>query len=166
MLAQGGEGSLDRISQLIEICSLTLDPSQPLTASICGSIIQVPSTSKEFALIDALTSRNRASAEALLVTLLISGVSPFPLLSLINKTFSNFLAIHSLTSRRVDEGAIQKLLGMQPWLFRKQRDIAIRLNPSFLRAAYRAIIAADSKMKNRSLGPDIVLSELVAKLTS
>ena len=166
MLAQGGEGSLDRISQLIEICSLTLDPSQPLTASICGSIIQVPSTSKEFALIDALTSRNRAAAEALLVTLLISGVSPFPLLSLINKTFSNFLAIHSLTSRRVDEGAIQKLLGMQPWLFRKQRDIAIRLNPSFLRAAYRAIIAADSKMKNRSLGPDIVLSELVAKLTS
>jgi DNA polymerase III delta subunit len=166
MLAQGGEGSLDRTSQLIEICSLTLDPSQPLTASICGSIIQVPSTSKEFALIDALTSRNRAAAEALLVTLLISGVSPFPLLSLINKTFSNFLAIHSLTSRRVDEGAIQKLLGMQPWLFRKQRDIAIRLNPSFLRAAYRAIIAADSKMKNRSLGPDIVLSELVAKLTS
>lgn len=166
MLAQAGEGSLDLIAQLIEVCSLTLNVGESLSASVCGLIVQVPQTAKEFALIDALASRNRSAAESLLVNLLSAGVSPFPLMSLIQKTYGTLLAINSLTSQQVDESAIQKLLGMQPWLFKKQRDVAIRLNPSFLRAAYRSIIAADSKMKNRSLGADVVLSELVAKLTT
>lgn len=166
LLAQAGNGSLDAIAQAIELCSLSLDPGQPLTEAVCAEIIQIPPSTKEFALLDALAARNRGAAEVMLTTLLASGISPFPLVALIQKSYSSYLAIHSLKKRGIEERAIQETLGMQQWLFKKQRDVALRMNQSFLKSALRAIITADSKLKNRSLGPELVMSELVAKLTS
>lgn len=166
LLAQAGNGSLDAIAQAIELCALSLDPGQPLTEAVSAEIVRIPPSTKEFALLDALAARNRGAAEVLLTTLLSSGVSPFPLVSLIQKSYSSYLAIYSLKKRGIDDRAIQETLGMQQWLFKKQRDVALRMNHSFLRAAHRAIITADSKLKNRSLGPELVLSELVAKLTA
>lgn len=166
LLAQVGNGLLDPIVQAIELCSLSLEPGQPLTEAVCAEIVRIPPSTKEFALLDALAARNRGAAEVLLSTLLASGVSPFPLIALIQKAYSTYLAIHSLKKRGVNERAIQETLGMQQWLFKKQRDVALRMTRTFLQGALRAIITADSKLKNRSLGPEQVLSELMAKLTS
>lgn len=166
LLIKVGDGSLDAIVQAIELCSLTLDLGQPLTGTVCAEIVGVPPTTKEFALLDALAGRNRGAAEVMLTTLLASGISPFPLVALIQKSYSTYFAIHSLKKQGADDRAIQETLGMKPWLFKKQRDVALRMNQSFLKSALRAIVTADSKLKNRSLGPELVLSELVAKLTT
>jgi DNA polymerase III delta subunit len=164
-LMQLDGGSLDSISHALELCALNLEPGATVTSALCSNLINVPSTAKEFALIDALAEKDRVKAELIISSLLSSGVSPFPLIGLLTKAYGNYLAISTMRKRGIGDAAIQSTLSLQPWLFKKQLGIASRMSPTYLRAAQRAILRADSLLKNRSLGPDLVLSELIAKLT-
>ena len=166
MLAKGGDGCLDTIANLIEVCALSLEPDEALTVEACSLIVKVPPAAKEFALVDALAARNRGASEALLSTLLAGGVSPFPLVSLIAKIYGSYLSIQSMRVRGIPDGVIQAKLGLQPWAYGKQREVAARMSPPFLRSCYRAILTADSKLKNRSLSPELVMSELISKLAA
>lgn len=166
MLAKGSDGCLDTIANMIEVCALSLEPDEPLTVEACSLVVKVPPAAKEFALVDALAAKNRGTAEALLSTLLAGGVSPFPLVSLIAKIYGTYLSIQSMRARGIPEGVIQTELGLQPWAYRKQREAAARMSTPFLRSCYRAILTADSKLKNRSLSPELVMSELISKLVA
>ncbi len=118
----------------------------------------------EFELINSLLGKNRAAPEILLQQLLSSGKNAFALLGLIARVFSNYLRIKLLLVSGENHKKIAESIGQSAWAFSRSIQAVQYYSLKQLRKAQLAIVRADARLKNRSLGPDLVLSELIEEL--
>ena len=158
----GGE-SPDLISNIIERMALYLDGSKIEVKDVRGLFTAEPDPN-EFALIDAIAAANPAGVEVLLHELFNDGKNPFLLLSLLARTFSNFLVIKRLLDSGRSPGDVRQLMGMTQWVFDKQVQGIRRYSTAQLARTLDAIVRADSKLKNKSLGTAEVIGGLCAEL--
>lgn len=162
-IADVGDGSPDRIRAVIERVSLYLDGAKVTAKDVRGLFSATPDPN-EFALIDAIAAGNPAGSEILLRELFEEGKNPFLLLSLLGRTFSNFLVIKRLLDSGRTPGDVRQLMGMTQWVFDKQVQGLRRYSAPKLAQALGAIVRADSKLKNKSLGADEVIGRLCSEL--
>jgi len=108
---------------------------------------------------------NRAASEALLVKLIAQGSSPFMLIGLLTKTFSSLYRIRVLLDKGLSPHEIKNSTGIIPWLFSKYLPLAQRSSTKSLEAVLEALMVADFKLKDRSLGPASVLSSVASSLS-
>lgn len=160
-----GEEDPDRIAKAIEHLALYVDGPEVKRADIGAVFIERPDLN-EYELLDLLAGGNKVKAEFLLGELLSSGKNPFLLLSLLFRTYSNYLAIKVLESRGSQPGDVRQRLGMTPWVYNKTSSGCRRYSVDKLQSLIDALLNADSKLKNKSLGPENILSELIFKLAA
>ncbi|NDC39506.1 MAG: hypothetical protein EBZ48_15955 [Proteobacteria bacterium] len=79
---------------------------------------------------------------------------------MISKIFGNYHAISSMLAQRLPPNTIREELKMTPWVFNKSLDAARRIRPQDIESQLEAILCADSKLKNKSLGAEAIFSEL------
>jgi DNA polymerase III delta subunit len=84
------------------------------------------------------------------------------LIGLLTKTFGTLLRLRLLMDKGVSQGDIKNDLGISPWLFSKYLPLAKRVPPQTFLRALSALMVADFKLKDRSLGPNAVFSSLAA----
>jgi DNA polymerase III delta subunit len=96
--------------------------------------------------------------------LLAAGKSPFMLMALLNRSFSSYLAIRSLMDEGQNPQDVRQTLGITPWVFNKQLPIARRYSSDDLSRAFKTLVSVDSKLKNRSLSPDVLMSDVIHQL--
>lgn len=162
-IADVGDGDPDRIVGIIERVSLFVGEGKVTTQEV-RSLFSATPDPNEFALIDAIAGSNPATIEVLLHELFEDGKNPFLILALLGRTFSNFLVIKRLLDSGRSPGDVRQLMGMTQWVFDKQVQGLRRYTAPQLAEAVEAIIRADAKLKNRSLGPDEVISGLCTDL--
>jgi DNA polymerase III delta subunit len=165
-LATVGGGNLDSIAHAIALCGLSLNDGEALTSEACSKLVRTTTPANEFALIDALGRNDFYAAESLLHHLMDRDVSPFSLLGLMHKTYGTYLALRALSDSGQSEQAIAAALGIQPWLASKQLRVARTIPLSKLLRIERAMLTADSKLKNKSLGHSAVIIELFRTMSS
>ncbi len=158
-----GEGSPDRISSLAEHLSLYLD-GEPATQENVFELFKAHPDTKEYALIDALTAGKPDKYEVLLKQLLNDGKNPFLLLNVLARSFSQMIVIKEHLKAGKTAAEIQRGAGIKPWLFNKYANQLKGYPSSRLEKARRVIFHTDSRLKNKSLGPECLLSELGAEL--
>jgi len=164
LLRLGGD-SPDAIAPLVQHLSLYLEDSTLSLSDIHNLFLERVEPS-EFELIDALQAKNPARIELMLEQILASGKSPFMLLALIGRIFSNYLLIQVLLKRGRTPADIRQALDMPPWIFNKTITAAKHYSVERLKQIQELILASDSKLKNKSLGPDLVVSELLSRLSA
>lgn len=120
----------------------------------------------EFAFIDAIGERNQQKASILCAELLGQGKNPFGMLALITKTFGQYYAIRTLQNQRLEPAQIGTELGINGWLLSKHMKAVKDRSANSLERCFFALVRADSKLKNRSIGPEGIFSELVRELVS
>ena len=157
------EGLIDEVVGLIEHLSLYLNTEQVEIRDVERLFISRPNP-VEFKLLDAIVEKRSIEAESLVVNLLNSGKSPFLILSLLSRSFTQYSRIKALQNKGIQNNQVAYQLNMQPWLFKKNDSIAKRYSDTQLNGALGAILTADSKLKNRSLGHEEILAELIYKL--
>jgi len=162
-IADVGDDSPDKILGIIERLSLYLGEGK-VTVKDVRSLYSATPDPNEFALIDAIAGSNPAGIEVLLHELFEDGKNPFLLLSLLGRTFSNFLVIKRLLDSGRSPGDVRQLMGMTQWVFDKQVQGLRRYTAPQLAKALGAIVRADSKLKNKSLGTDEVIGGLCIEL--
>jgi DNA polymerase III delta subunit len=86
------------------------------------------------------------------------GSSPFMLIGLLTKTFTNLLRLRVMLDRGYQQQDIRNELGLSPWLFSKYLPTAKRISTTQLSKTLEALLVADYRIKDRSLGPDAVFS--------
>ncbi|MFM1847402.1 MAG: hypothetical protein RL417_876 [Pseudomonadota bacterium] len=158
-----GGDSAETISTVIERTALYLDGGKIEVKDVRSLFTAAPDPN-EFALIDAIAAKNPAGVEVLLHELFEEGKNPFLLLSLLGRTYSNFLVIKRLLDSGRSPADVRQLMGMTQWVFDKQLQGLRRYSTPQLAKALGAIVRADSKLKNRSLGTDEVIGSLCAEL--
>jgi DNA polymerase III delta subunit len=154
----------ETISRLIEKFSLYLGDSKA-SRNALKALEPGRATASDFELAETLLGKNRAQSETLLLKLINQGSSPFMLLGLLTKTFSSLYRIRVLLDRGISHNVIKTDLGMSPWLFSKYLPLAQRSSAEALAKNLQALLVADFRLKDRSLGPAGILSGLAATTT-
>lgn len=158
-LVEIGEESPDKISKLAEHLSLFCDGGQAGLQDL-ERVFHYQTVQSDFAFLDSINQGKISRAEALLNDLFASGKSPFMLLALLAKTFSNYLSIKSALQRGVPAAEIRQSLNAAPWVFNKHLQAVKNYSLQQLKRSIHAILRADSKLKHRSLGAEAIFSEL------
>jgi DNA polymerase III delta subunit len=158
-----GRQSPDSLSRLVAHAALYVENGELQNEDLEALFIEHFEPS-EFELVDALGSRNRSQPEVLMEQIIKSGKSPFALLGMLSKILSNYLIIrlHLENGERGPE--IQARLSMNPWVFGKYMTAASRYDVSRIKMAQAAVLRADSRLKNKNLGPQAIFSELISVL--
>ena len=163
LLVQQGEGSADKIADLIERLSLLAEDGK-LSRHDLAAVLSLRTEQSEFELIDAIADKNSVRAQITLEKLSQAGSNPFILLSLIARNFGQYLRIKEWLRRGGSSAEVQDRLGLSPWLFNKQLKTANGRSLEQLKSSLINVLRADSKLKNKSLGTETILSELVDRL--
>ncbi len=151
----------DAISRLVEKLSLYLDGAAP-TVGALRELEPGRSLASDFDLAEALLSSKRAGTETLIQQLLAQGSSPFMLMGLLTKTFSTLYRIRAALDRGQSQGDLKNDLGLSPWLLSKYIPLARQLSLPQISSILEALLEADFRLKDRSIGPAATLSSVAA----
>ena len=163
-IIQSTESDPDKIVELIEKLSLYTDGDKATLSDLSKLSKQAPDAS-EFALLDYLPNKKLAWKSELLVTQIFdAGKNSFALLGLIARTYNSYLQIAYLRERGMSLQQIRQKLNISPWIFNKQAEACKNYSSKQLQKCLKAILLADSKLKNKSLGDLGIFSELIHNL--
>lgn len=165
-LVEGCSGSPDLLAQKIEHLALYSDGKVVQPRDIQVLFPGNGASSTEFEFVDAVLDRKFARAEELLTQLLRGGSNQFGILALLQRAYASGLQISYLKKAGITDEHMARQLGMPVWLLRKQAPRALRNGPARLRKGLELMLRCDSRMKNQSLGPDLLMSELVQQLSA
>lgn len=158
-----GNEDPDAISALLEKFALFLNGA-PADRQSLQELEPGKTLASDFELAEVLLSNNNGNAQALVTKLLEQGSSPFMLIGLLTKTFGTLLQIRLLLEKRASHGDIKSLLGISPWLFSKYLPLAKRKTASEFSKALNELLVADFRLKDRSLGPTAIFSQLASHI--
>lgn len=159
------EESPDQVSAYVEKFSLFLNGATP-TLSALQQLFPAQVHANDFELAETILTAPRARVEVTLTQLVEQGSSPFMLMGLLGKTWSSLLAISALNQKGLGGNEIRNQLGLSSWIFNKYLPLSKRLSAEAATSSIEALMEADFALKDRSLGPEVVLSKLARTLRS
>jgi len=162
-LINAAEEQVDALAGMVEHLGLYCD-SSVLTKEDVHTVFIHKTVPGEFDFLDALVGGGIARAEVMISGLLAAGKSPFMLMGLLNRSFSGYLSIRSLMDEGENPQEIRQKLNIAPWVFNKQLPVARRYSSEDLKRALKTLVRVDSKLKNRSLSPDVLMSDVIHEL--
>lgn len=118
-----------------------------------------------FELVDALGQRKTTRALELLHEQLRHNANEFYLLTMIERQYRLMLQVSDLAARGMAIDAIQKQLGMHPFVARKMSEQARNYSVEQLEEILRKLLELDVSLKTSRLEPTAALDLLVVQLT-
>ena len=152
--------SLDKAAAIVEHVSLFCD-SQIVTTGTLSALFKGRFTGNEYALFHSAIKKDRPQTLGNLKDIQRGGMNAFPLLGLIFRNLSTTSSIAELKRKNFPDSQIQKILNLPPWLFTKHKESSLIYPLSNLTSHFRAVLRADSKLKNYSLGDESVIAEVL-----
>ncbi len=119
-----------------------------------------------FELVDALGARKTQRALELLHEQLRHNANEFYLLSMITRQYRIMLQVRDLSMRRLGAEAIQKQLGLHPFVTKKMSEQARNYSVEQLEGVMIKLLDVDVSLKTSRLEPTLALDLLVVDLTT
>ena len=162
-LTEHGNSLPDLIFPMISMLGLYAEEGK-LSEEDLRLLLPVVSDPNQFELFEAIATAKMGTAYRMIYELIDRGHNAIALLGLLARNTSNYLRIQSKFAAGQSQVDIRSALGMNQWVFNKNLQVANHYTPSQLCTKLQLLLRSDSKLKNHSLGPELILSELVAKL--
>ncbi len=121
---------------------------------------------KIFDLVDALGQRKTQRALELLHDQLRHNANEFYLLSMITRQYRILLQVRDLMARGMGADAIQKQLGLHPFVTKKMSEQARHYSVAQLEKIMAQLLDVDVSLKTSRLEPTLALDLLVVELTT
>ena len=151
--------SPDTVATLIYHLSIYCQDNK-VTKSDLKALFSEPDIEDEFEILSLINDNNPSKIEIFIEKLLRDGKSPFAILGLLARVFTNYHTILSGLARGDAPQQIQIAMKMPPWLFSKTVPNAKRYSLKQLDKHIREILRADLRLKGRSLGHESTLAIL------
>lgn len=162
-LIEVGDSDPDRIRKNAEHVALYAEKPK-ITRKLVFSIFASVPDPNEFAALDLLAQSDVGKIEEYLQEILSSGTNAFLFLNLLARLFRQLIKIRVGLEKRLTPAQIAEKLSLKPWIVNKNISIAKAYPLSKLERCLRAVVRADSQLKNRSLGEELILSEVMHSL--
>ena len=158
-------------SQALEVLELFVGPdgsgrqTRPITVSDVAQVVTVTKEESIFDLVDAIGSRNRTAALALLANLIqVSRSHPLQILALVARQYRHLIKARAALDGGAREADIQGLVGIPPFAVRNLVAQARRHPLPELAAGLGAIAATDRDLKGGRLDGHRAMERLVLRL--
>jgi DNA polymerase-3 subunit delta len=117
-----------------------------------------------FKTIDAIATKNKKQALALIHKHLEKGDNPLYLLSMINFQFRNLLMIRDLIEKKKPIQLFSKLTNLHPYIIKKSYPQALKFKLEELKKIYQKIFKIDLAIKTGQVKPELALDLFVAEI--
>ena len=158
-----GSENADLIAALIEKLALLTDSEALELADLKHFELFVEKT-REFEFINLLALGRKTEALSCLKAFETSSTSAFPLMSLASKMVFNYFGLKLGQVQKMTSDELMKALSLSPWAMKKQQETSQKADISKLLRSVQALARADSQLKNKNLGEQQILIELVANV--
>jgi DNA polymerase-3 subunit delta len=159
-MAHLAEYDADRVIQYIKQVALFVASGRASLADV-RCLFRDTLDAREFDFIDALFDRKLLKAEILNSMLVKAGKNQFALLTLLQRQFCTLIGVATLQQAGKTAEEIASELKLQPWLAKKHMQTVRNTPLKRLQRGLRAFIRAESLLKNRSLGTEMVVSSAI-----
>lgn len=159
-IISAAEESPDRAAAMTHQLALFCE-GEVLTASDVHTLFIHQTIPGEFDFLDALIAGNVKKCELMISEFFRSGKNQFMLLGLISRSFSNYLAVSTMLEEGYEAQTIKQKLSLSPWAYNKAVSASRRYSPDRLSSVMGALVAIDSRFKNRSISPETLMSQLI-----
>lgn len=153
---------VDHLAGIIQTIGLFLD-GEKLTKKVLKDFMVTDSEASDFELLDLITAGG-GKAQLLLAQMMREGKNEFALLAFLQRSFTMLLRVKSYLERGADQAVMRSELALSPWLLNKYISQSGRYSLLQLRKAVDGLLATEGKLKNRSLGAELVLDEALVFL--
>ncbi len=166
------------IEQLTQTCELSSESAlakidmlelfadgQKMTLTMLEELFPSELSVYEYAWLEAISSGNKLQAQKLVSKALSEGKEALYLSALLQSNYLNYYLIASLRNQGYRQDQIQAALKMSSWIFNKQYSIASQKDLKGLIKDLKALVLADSKLKNKSLGGEVIFHDLINSLS-
>ena len=164
LVASISEDNIDVAHQVLEHLKLFCEEGAKPTTKDVLRLFHYHPDPNEFQLLEKIFTKSPAEAERMVFELFEKGKNAFLLLNLLGKSISRLVHMQSLMKTGTAKGELAQALGISPWLVDKEAKLLKRIPPPRLKRALKAIITADSQLKSKSLGTELVFSQLIHSL--
>ncbi len=163
-LIQSTNSDPDKILELVTRLSLYIDKDKATLEDLSQLSKFIPAAS-EFALVENLPDKSKYWKSEMLVSQIFnSDKNAFALLGLIARNYTSYMHVNFLRKKGLNLQEIRQKLNISPWIFNKQTASSAKYSQEELYKAFKSILIADAKLKNRNLGDQSVFSELISNL--
>ena len=121
---------------------------------------------KIFDMITAISNRRQREALRLYYDLLTLRESPFHILALLVRQYTNLLAVKDGLSKNRGVNLIAEQTGIQDWLVRRLSGVARNMSFDDIRSALEACAEADQDIKNGNLNETLSIELLIISLSN
>ncbi len=148
------------IEKLILYCN-----GRPIRREDARAMVAPAQEQSIFELVDAVGQKRTQRALELLREQLRHNANEFYLLSMITRQFRLLLQVRDLMTRGMNADAIQKQLGLHPFVAKKMSEQARAYSVEQLENIMRQLLEVDVNLKTSKLEPTLALDLLVVDLT-
>lgn len=154
----------DLIANNIELLSIYCD-GNALSLSDLKNFYPEALAPNEFKLMDALTTGNAPQAEQLLAELFSVGKNHFLILAMLNNNFKKLLTIKTMQASGENARNIMSFLNIKTdWVYKKLSGQVRNISIFKIKEMIAHLLKADSRLKDKSLGAELVLSQVCGDL--
>jgi DNA polymerase III delta subunit len=161
---------LTQVACLVFLVDAELPVEHPLMRLASSASIErfagrpVPTPKSPFALVEAMTQRDVATALQALQEQLASGKDVLELLGLLVWQVQRWLTVSHLVEAGVARERIESLTGIRPWQLQRTMAELADWSPALLRRALRRCWELDVAAKTGRTSPRVALEELIVEL--
>lgn len=157
------DSDLDQISKAIYLLA-TYSDNNEITLKNLKDFFPEALSPNEFHLMDAIIASNPGRVEQILSELFAVGKNPFLILALLNSNYQRLLNLKVMLTKNESKATILKTLNLKDWLLNKLLIQIKNLSIIDLQKAVSNLLWADSRLKDKSLGGELIISDLCGKL--
>jgi len=139
---------------------------EAITTEMISRLVSADIDSKIFALIDAISGKNKAQAISLLENELESEAHPLAILTMITRQFRIIIQIKDLIAQE-GQSSVDSIAGkleIHPFVAKKSLPLASQFEMNYLKKIYRYLLSLDKAFKNSMGDPKLLLETLITKI--
>ena len=160
-----GYSMRELINELTKICEF--EKSEVLTENSLNIVLESKEKIKIFALPKLIIAGETSKALKTLESLLEQGEDPIVIVAVISGEYLDMLRVKALLNAKIPTGELASIFDYKSKEFRiKNAERNCRSKSlSNIKSCLKLLTEADKKLKSTALSPNLILSELIAKLS-
>lgn len=160
LIGEAGSDMMLLENEIMKLISWALDKNN-ITIADVDTVCTHQVTGKIFDMISAIANHQQKQALDLYYDLITLRESPFAILSLLTRQYTQMLTVKDCMNRNMPDKMIESKMGLQSWVIKRLKDVSKKMRFSEIKACLEACAQADEDIKTGNLTDSMSVELLI-----
>lgn len=160
LIGEAGSDMMLLENEIMKLISWALDKNN-ITIADVDTVCTHQVTGKIFDMISAIANHQQKQALDLYYDLITLRESPFAILSLLTRQYTQMLTVKDCMNRNMPDKMIESKMGLQSWVIKRLKEVSKKMRFSEIKACLEACAQADEDIKTGNLTDSMSVELLI-----